>query len=78
MDRGGTYGLSRGDYGGEGSGAMFQQWDLFGIPSVVTSDNGGPFVSAWWRTMCALHGVRTAYGQAYHHNANGRAEVAGQ
>ena len=28
--------------------------------------------------MCASHGVRTAYAQAYHHNANGRAEVAGQ
>ena len=28
--------------------------------------------------MCAAHGVRAAYAQAYHHNANGRAEVAGQ
>ena len=27
--------------------------------------------------MCALHGIRHAYAQAYHHPANGRAEVAG-
>jgi hypothetical protein len=28
--------------------------------------------------MCALHGVRQAYSQAYHHAATGRAEVAGE
>jgi hypothetical protein len=28
--------------------------------------------------MCALMGIRIAYSQAYHHQSNGRAEVAGQ
>ena len=57
---------------------MLKHWDMFGIPSVVQSDNGPHFVGAWWRTICAALGVRTAYSQAYHHQANGRAEVAGQ
>ena len=57
---------------------MLRHWDMFGIPSVVKSDNGPHFVGAWWRTICAALGVRTAYSQAYHHQANGRAEVAGQ
>ena len=35
-------------------------------------------MSGWWRSLCAAHGVRVAYGQAYHHQANGRAEAAGQ
>jgi len=58
--------------------AMYRQWDMFGIPSVVASDRGPQFASAWWHTLCAAFGVRRAYGQAYHHQANGRAEVAGQ
>ena len=59
--------------------AMYEKWwSPHGIPSVVTSDKGPHFAGAWWRTMCALHGVRQAYSQAYHHAANGRAEVAGE
>jgi hypothetical protein len=57
---------------------MFRQWDLFGIPSVVSSDRGPQFIAAWRKTLCAAHGARVACGQAYHHPANGRAEVAGQ
>ena len=57
---------------------MLRQWDIFGVPSVIKSDNGPHFSGAWWRTICAALGVRTAYSQAYHHQANGRAEVAGQ
>ena len=29
-------------------------------------------------SLCAAHGVRVAYSQAYHHQANGRGESAGQ
>ena len=58
--------------------AMYRQWDMFGVPSVVASDRGPQFASAWWQTLCAAMGVRRSYGQAYHHQANGRAEVAGQ
>ena len=57
---------------------MYAQWDMFGIPSVISSDQGSHFTSAWWQTMCALSGVTVAYGQAYHHQANGKAENAGQ
>ena len=35
-------------------------------------------MSEWWKNMCAELGIRHAYAQAYHHQANGRAEVAGQ
>ena len=58
---------------------MWERWWLpFGIPATVTSDQGPQFVGAWWRTLCAAMGVRQVYSQAYHHSANGRAEMAGK
>ena len=53
-------------------------WGEMGVPSIITSDQGPQFVSQWWQTMCARLGIRQAYSQAYHHQANGRAEVAGR
>ena len=65
--------------GGKVAKAMLSsQWSFFGIPSVITSDQGSHFVSSWWQTLCGGLGVRCAQAQAYHHPANGRAEVAGQ
>ena len=58
--------------------AMYAHWQMFGVPSRVTSDRGPHFTGTWWRTMCAHLGIRSAYAQAYHHQANGRAKVAGQ
>ena len=59
--------------------AMLQhQWRPFGIPSVITTDQGSQFANTWWQTMCATLGIRHAFSQAYHHRANGRAEMAGQ
>ena len=59
--------------------AMVQhQWRPFGVPSVITSDQGSQFVGSWWQTLCGALGVRCAYSQAYNHRANGRAERAGQ
>ena len=58
--------------------AMYRQWEMFCIPSVIHSDRGPQFASACRQTLCALHGVRVSYGQAYHHQAQGRAENAGQ
>jgi hypothetical protein len=55
-----------------------QHWRPFGIPSIISSDQGSHFVSAWWRNLCASLGIRVAYAQAYHHQANGRVERAGQ
>ena len=57
---------------------MFQQWGMFGIPSRVSSDRGAHFASNWWKTLCAAHGVRVGYGQAYHHRAQGKVERTGQ
>jgi hypothetical protein len=54
------------------------QWRPFGVPSLITSDQGSQFVGSWWQTLCALLGVRQAFSHAYHHRANGRAERAGQ
>ena len=53
------------------------QWYLFGIPPVFTSDLGSHFVSSWWQTLCASNGVRLTHGQGYHHQSNGSAERAG-
>jgi hypothetical protein len=58
--------------------AMLKEWRIFGIPSILTSDQGSHFVGEWWKNMCAALGIRHAYSQAYHHRANGRAEMAGQ
>ena len=56
---------------------MFHRaWSLFGVPSVITSDQGPQFAAAWWRTLCGCLGLRTAFAQAYHSQANGRAEAA--
>jgi hypothetical protein len=54
------------------------QWRPFGIPSIISSDQGSHFVSTWWTNLCSLLGIRQAYSQAYHHQANGRVERAGQ
>ena len=58
---------------------MFHRaWSLFGVPSVITSDQGPQFAAAWWRTLCGCLGIRQAFAQAYHSQANGRAEAAGR
>ena len=54
------------------------QWRPFGIPTRITSDQGSHFVNNWWKTMCAMLGINHIYTQPYHHQANGRAERAGQ
>ena len=71
--------LNKGLTGAKVARAMLQtQWTIFGVPSIITSDQGSHFVSAWWQTICAGLGVRCAQAQAYHYATNGRAEVAGQ
>ena len=47
-------------------------WQPFGVPAVITSDQGPHFAGAFWRTICAQLGVRKAYAQAYHPRANVR------
>ena len=49
-----------------------------GIPSIITSDRGSPFIGRWFKAMCARLGIRQAFSQAYRSNANGRAERAGR
>lgn len=53
-------------------------WDTFGVPAIITSDQGPQFVGQWWRTLCARLGIRQGYSQAYRPQANGRAEVTGK
>ena len=53
-------------------------WELFGLPSLITCNQGPQFTGQWFRTMCARLGIRVAYSQAYRPQANGRAEVAGR
>ena len=53
-------------------------WDIWGIPSTITSDQGPQFVGKWFQTMCARLGVRQAFSQAHRPQGNGRAEVAGR
>ena len=53
-------------------------WNIFGIPTTITSDQGPQFTGQWWRTLCARLGVRQAFSQAHRPQANGKAERAGQ
>ena len=53
-------------------------WGELGVPSIITCDLGAQFISQWWETMCSRLGIRQAFSQAHHHQANGRAEVAGR
>ena len=52
-------------------------WRPFGVPSIISSDQGSHFVSTWWQNLCSLLGIRQAFAQAYHHQANARVERAG-
>jgi hypothetical protein len=70
--------LNKGLTGEKVAREMYKQWNFFGIPSVITSDRGSHFTSGWWTGLCAAHGVRVAHGQAYHHQANGKAENSAQ
>ena len=40
---------------------MDHGWDMFGIPQVITSDQGANFAGRWWKTMCARLGIRHAH-----------------
>jgi hypothetical protein len=71
--------LEKGLTGAKLAKAMVQyQWRPFGVPAVISSDQGSHFVSTWWQNLCSVLGIRQAFSQAYHHQANGRAERAGQ
>ena len=53
-------------------------WNILGIPSVLTSDQGPQFSGQIFQNMCSRLGIRQAYSQAHRPQANGRAEVAGK
>jgi transposase InsO family protein len=48
----------------------------FGVPSVITSDQGRQFCSALWTNMCSLLGVDHSRTTAYHPQSNGMVERA--
>ena len=54
------------------------QWRPFGVPSVIKRDQASLIVGSWFENFCAGMGIWQAFSQAYHHQANGRAERAGQ
>ena len=57
---------------------MDDGWNIFGVPSIVTSDQGPHFAGAWWKTVCRRLRVRQVFSQAHRPQANGRAEMAGR
>ncbi len=59
-------------------GMLTHQWRPFGIPSIITPDQGSHFACQWFNTMFASLGIRQGFSQAYDHQANGKAEMAGQ
>ena len=57
---------------------LLEWWETFGIPTIITCDQGPQFTGQWFKTMCARLGIQVAYSQAYRPQANGRAEAAGK
>jgi hypothetical protein len=53
-------------------------WTHFGVPSMVTIDQGPKFAGQWFQTMFSRLGIGEAFSQAYQPRANGQAEVAGK
>ena len=51
---------------------------IFDTPVEITSDNGPQYAATVWQTLHHLNGTRTAYGQAYRAQSNGKAESAGK
>ena len=49
--------------------------ETFWVPSVIKSDQASLFVGSWFENLCAGMGIWQAFSQAYHHQANGRANV---
>ena len=52
--------------------------ETFWVPPVVKSDQASLIVGSWLENLCAGMEIWQAFPQAYHHQANGRAERAGQ
>ena len=74
-----SLGTMSGITGAQAVKKMFTEWvEKFGIPSLVTTDDGPQFFGTWWKTICSLFGVRRAYAHAYHHQATGKAERKGK
>ena len=57
---------------------MERGWDIFGIPQIISSDQGPHFANQFWRTLCGRLGIRQAFSHAHRPQGNGRAEVAGK
>ena len=58
---------------------IFPKWlAIFGVPSFITSDNGPQFASNFWKSLCSLMGIRSAYSHAHFHQGNGKAERTGK
>ncbi len=57
---------------------MDNGWETFGLPAIITSDQGPYFVGQWWRKMCARLGIRRRFSQAYRPQAKGRTEITGK
>jgi hypothetical protein len=49
--------LYKGLTGAKDTQLMLDQWRPYGIPSIITSDQDDPVISAWWKTMCGPLGI---------------------
>ncbi len=52
-------------------------WETFGVPAIITSDQGPQLVGQFRHTVCARLGIRQGYSPAYRQQANSCADVMG-
>ena len=50
----------------------------FGVPDVITSNNGPQYASCIWRTLQSLQRTRVAFGHAYRAQTNAHAGMTGK
>ena len=54
--------------------ALLFSW--IGMPNILQTDQGGPFISAAVQTLLRRYGIKHRISSAYHPNANGKCEKA--
>ena len=48
---------------------------LHGVPKMIVSDRDVKFLSYFWKTLCAKHGIKLLFSMAYHPQTDGKRKL---